>query len=327
MRIDRLLSITIMLLSRRSVTAQQLAERFDVTVRTVYRDMEALNAAGIPVVSYQGAGGGYCLMENYRIDRQVFSLDDMLSITAAFKGLNATLSHNHFQQLIEKIDSLIPPDKKEGLQKRSEPLAFDMSQWGPPDERLNTCMRDLYTAAVDRCAVRFSYYASSGGTSTRTVEPVTVLCKSFSWYLFAFCRLRKDYRLFKLCRISELTILQEQFSPHDVSYQDTIGDSQKKQKAVHLLLRFAPSRRAQVEEYFHGCSVDTQSDGRLQVSFCIPEDEWVYGMILSYGPDVEVVEPDHIRTVIADRAEKIGKIYESGAPGSDTPGSDHAHLS
>ncbi|MFP4164098.1 MAG: helix-turn-helix transcriptional regulator [Chitinispirillaceae bacterium] len=85
MRIDRLLSITIMLLSRRSVTAQQLAVHFDVTVRTVYRDIEALNAAGIPVVSYQGAGGGYCLMKNYRIDRQVFSLDDMLSIVAAFK--------------------------------------------------------------------------------------------------------------------------------------------------------------------------------------------------------------------------------------------------
>lgn len=123
MRIDRLLAIVIMLLSRRSVTAQQIADRFDISVRTVYRDIEALNAAGIPVVSYQGGGGGYCLMENYRIDRQVFSVDDMVSIIAAFKGINATVSHERFEQIIEKLDSLIPLDSKNDLQSRCTPLA------------------------------------------------------------------------------------------------------------------------------------------------------------------------------------------------------------
>ncbi|MDG5815892.1 YafY family protein [Chitinispirillales bacterium ANBcel5] len=311
MRIDRLLAIVIMFLSRRKVTAQQVAERFDISVRTAYRDIEALNSAGIPIVSCQGSGGGYSLMENYKIDRQLFTLDDMLSIIAAFKGINATFSHKHFELLIEKIDSLISPENKHRLSKRSEPLVFDMSPWGPQDNQLNRCMQELYEAIIKNLLVEFSYYPPFKPVSQRTVEPLTILCKSFSWYLFAFCRLRNEYRIFKLKRIRGFNVLKEHFSPRDVSCKEVLINDQKNAQEVSLLLRFSPSKRLLVEEYFPARLIETQHDGSLLVCAAMPEDEWLYGMILSFGPDVEVIEPCHIRSVIATKAANIKKIYQT----------------
>jgi predicted DNA-binding transcriptional regulator YafY len=310
MRIERLLAITIMLLSRRSVTAARLAERFDISVRTVYRDIEALNAAGIPVVSYQGAGGGYCLMENYRIDRQVFSLDDMVSILAAFKGINASLSHERFEQIIDKIDSLIPADKKSRLRRQIQPLAFDLSPWGPTSH-ISHYMSQIYEAIVETRLIAFSYYDFAGAQSRRTVEPLTILCKSFAWYCFGYCRLRRDFRMFKLARMRDVVTLSERFSPREASYKECLFAHEKPPHLTKITLLFPERRRAHVEEYYHETDIHCMPDGALRVVMEIPEDEWVYGMLLSYGPDVEVLAPEHIRGIIADRAEKIKKIYQT----------------
>lgn len=310
MRIDRMLAIVVMLLNRERITARELAEKFEVSIRTIYRDIEAVNQAGVPIVSYPGNDGGFGILENYKIDRQLLTFNDMLAILSALKGVNTTLADREIETAIEKISSLVPKDKTTELELRFEQLVINVSPWGFKDEDQKK-LKEIYQAIINSKLLRFKYRNTKGEKIFRVIEPMTLLFKGYAWYLLAYCRLREDFRSFKLSRITELTVLDEEFVRKKHPNRDFDVPGNQNQIPIHLKLKFSPKVRSYVEEYFEVDNITYQEDGHLIVSVDWPEDEWVYAHILSYGENVEVLEPLTIREKIRTRVAKTYHLYSS----------------
>ncbi len=308
MKTDRLLSIILMLINRPQVTAKELSEKFEVSIRTIYRDIESISAAGIPVVSWQGKKGGFCLMENYRIDRQMLTINDMISILMALKGISTTLDDGNIGEAIEKIESLVPDDKRELINRRFEHIIIDLAPWGNSAAQKEKLVL-IQQALSEQKLIQFSYRNLKGEALTRVVEPMSLILKTNSWYLYGYCRNRKDFRIFRFSRIYDSTILDSSFSlrNHPFNSQDFFNDQRA---PVDLVLRFPSNAKSIVEEFYSGYPSSKDEYDRITVKVSFPEDEWVYSMILSHGPECEVLSPAHIRELIQSRLKKAWELYK-----------------
>lgn len=313
-----MLGIVVLLLNRDKISARLLSERFEVSVRTIYRDIEAINMAGIPIVTYPGNRGGFGIMNNYRLDRQVLSIDDMTSIITSLKSVSNTTGDNDLETVAEKILSLVPIDKTEKIKRRFEEFSIDIMPWGFV-QKSKEYIKILQQAISERNLVQFTYRNMRGEFLERVVEPMTVVFKGYAWYLFAFCRIRNDYRIFRLSRMDELKIMEEIFERRVKTYRDIASETIDESKFVNLVLKFRPEVRIKVEEYYSECNVTYLDDGSMIVRASFPEDEWVYGAILSFGSFVEVLEPPHIRDIIKEQAKKMFDIYKHDSMVSQLP--------
>jgi predicted DNA-binding transcriptional regulator YafY len=308
MKIDRLLSITLLLINRPIITAKELSERFDVSIRTIYRDIESIAAAGIPVTACNGKGGGYCLMENYRVDRQLLSLDDMLSILTALKGINTSLNNSDIDNTIEKIESLVPDDKVPLVRQHFENIIIDLSPWY--NETGNKLLLEqLNRAIAQNHLISFNYRNLKGEESLRKVEPMTLILKTWCWYCFGFCTDKNDYRLFRLSRINQFSMLDQTFKRREMRFVDTELLKEDSRTAVSLQLRFSPDALSIIEEHFGSHPRTIDNEGYFVITVEYPEDEWVYSSILGYGDKCEVLSPAHVRSIIGARLNKAAKLY------------------
>ncbi|MBX3008405.1 MAG: YafY family transcriptional regulator [Melioribacteraceae bacterium] len=309
MRIDRMLGIVVVLLNRDRISAKSLSERFEVSVRTIYRDIEAINMAGIPIVAYAGNNGGFGIMENYRLDRQVLTLQDMTSILTALKGVSATLGDNDLETVTEKILSIVPNDKMEQLKQRFDELCIDIMPWGFK-QRSKEYIKEIQQAISEKRLIKFDYCNSKNERCFRSLEPMTLVYKGYAWYLFGYCLYKNDYRIFKIVRMSNLLITNETFKRKEKSYQDFMKVNIDKSKFVNLVLRYSKELQAQVEEYFDDAQIEYENDGSMIVKIALPDDNWLHSIILGSGEHVEVLEPSHIRDAIKEKAEKILHHYK-----------------
>ncbi len=307
MKIDRLLGIVLLLLNRQKMTAPELAARFEVSVRTIYRDIEAIDAAGIPIVSHQGVGGGFCIMDSYKLDRQVLTPDEMLSMLAALKGIGTALGDRRVLNSKEKIESLMP---RGDLSRLTDELRIEFLPWGH-QQRQDLLLQSVQRALAERRLIRFTYFNSRGDQLARIVEPMTLVFRGSAWYLYGYCRLKEDYRLFKISRIRELTEETTVFERRDKSYDEFADRSERRTEAVmaDIVLRFSPAVRFSAEDFFDPESVEVLEDGHVLVRTALPESEWVYGMIMSYQENVEVVSPRRVREIVRDKALRLAEQH------------------
>ncbi|MBN2041154.1 MAG: YafY family transcriptional regulator [Spirochaetes bacterium] len=258
MRIDRMLAITIMLLNRERISARELADRFEVSVRTIYRDIEAINIAGIPVVAHSGINGGFSIMENYKIDRQLLTLNDMMSIITALNSVNLVFDDAGVDSTIEKIRNLVPREKESEINLRSEQIVIDLLPWGYPG-RYKKLLKEIQQAVEGNSLINLLYTNSGGETVSRIVEPMTLVLKGYVWYVFAFCRLRNDYRIFRLSRITGIVTLQETFVRKSGSFRDIPKWENDNTEPVNLVLKFSPEMKARVYDYFDDENIKRES--------------------------------------------------------------------
>ncbi|SFJ76159.1 Predicted DNA-binding transcriptional regulator YafY, contains an HTH and WYL domains [Paenibacillus sp. UNC496MF] len=312
MKIERLFGITMMLLSRRRVNAQTLAEKFEVSHRTIYRDLDTINAAGIPIVAFTGNDGGYEIMEQFRIDRQIVTLEDLQSILSALKGVRASLDDEEMDDLLTRIKALISRSEQKQLEETGETLIFDTNLWHGGGIKDRTILVQLRQASRNRTVVSFTYTNTEGTHEHREVEPIGLAWKGYAWYLYAYCKLRGDYRTFRLSRLTELRVHLEYFASRGVRMEelDTRWGNQETGSVVELQLLFRPRLRVRVEEAFGPANVEVRDDGSLLVRASCPDNHWMYGMILSYGPDVKVLEPAFVADKIKRMGTQITSLYE-----------------
>ncbi|MFH2116223.1 MAG: YafY family protein [Spirochaetota bacterium] len=311
MKLDRLLSIVIYLLNHDLVSARILADRFGVTVRTIQRDMDAINLAGIPLVAVQGPSGGYGIMENFKLDRRLLGTDDLFNIITALKGIATSLGDPRIDGTLQKIQGLVPAEKDDPFKGREEKLHIDFSALGGGLSWQDS-FRVVQTAVETGRLLRFDYTNNRLEQIPRMVEPMTVVFQWRSWYLFAFCRLRQDYRLFRISRIRKAEVQAETFRRRDMSFGEFSrhNDPARSGTTVRISLRFAREMAPLAEEFHDGQDLARMPDGSFIVSTSMPEDGWLYGYILSYGHYVEVLEPERLRHIIRDGAKKITALYE-----------------
>ncbi len=310
MKLDRLLSIVIMLLNRDRVQAGDLAEHFGVSVRTIYRDIDAINRAGIPIVTYQGNKGGLGIIDGYTLDRQVLTLQDMVSMLSVLKGVNSTFQDRQIHDAIEKIHSLVPEEKQDYVRNHADRVVIDVMPWGMPG-RQKEKMVLLQQAIAENYLVDFSYCDCTGARSRRTIEPMTLLFKATTWYVFAYCRLRSDFRLFRLSRMRRLVVLKTTFIRKNSDYNQYDQMSSGAAKMVQLVINFKKSIAQNVEDYVDESCLKYMENGDIIATVEMPENDWIISWLLSLGEHVEVIKPERMRTLLQEKARKIIGIYRN----------------
>ncbi|KAB8125813.1 YafY family transcriptional regulator [Gracilibacillus oryzae] len=313
MKLERLLSIIILLLNRRMIQAKELADQFEVSIRTIYRDIDTINAAGIPIVTYQGTNGGIGLSEGYRLDRNILTNDELASIVTALRSISTSYGKEEHQRLVEKINSVVLPAHTADFQQKTSRVLIDYSPWDGA-ERLRPKLQ-LIDEAIDSCVlVSFIYSNAEGEISERIAEPHMLILKGRQWYLKAYCLEKKDFRLFKLNRMKELDLEQDKtFIRRDPPNHEPFEGKSKVHSSMvpEVVLRFKEEARHLAEEWFGMEELLPDKDNCWLVKKTYPEDEWLYRFILSLGHHVEVLEPQHLREIIANRAEQIANVYHS----------------
>ncbi|QMV42412.1 helix-turn-helix transcriptional regulator [Cohnella cholangitidis] len=307
MKLDRLLAITMTLLNQPRVSATALAERFEVSLRTIYRDMEAINQSGIPIVSYPGADGGYEIMSSYRIDKQVLTLDDFSSIYTALRGIRTATDSSDDHELLDKIGAMIPGIAEAAS---SEISRIDLDFKPTPNDKMK--FAPLHDAIKDLHVVRFAYLDNKGQESERTVEPMGLYLKGYVWYFYGYCLLRSEMRNFRLSRILSLLVLPETFVRRNYTLQDV--EKQFMNNAdfskVKVQLHFDPSARTRVLDEFGFDRIHDNEDGTLSVNAHYSSTDRAIRTVLSYGSLVTVTEPqdfiEELKKQIQGMAEKYG---------------------
>ncbi|MCY9763912.1 YafY family transcriptional regulator [Paenibacillus alvei] len=312
MKIDRLLSIVILLMNHKLVQAKELADRFEVSVRTIYRDIDAINQAGIPIVTYQGAGGGIGLAEGYRLDRNLLTNDELAAIVTALQSISSSHPSSDNELLVEKLSSIVPPADSAQFQLKTQQFLVDFSPWGSNGVQEQKLLR-LKNAIEQQHAVTFTYCNAGGKVSVRTVEPYTLVLKQQRWYLYAYCRLRDQFRLFKLLRMKDLHVEAQIFERQEVAVHDLPWDQEwhAPERTERVVLRFDAEVRHMAEEWFGVEELQEDVEGTVVASVPFPVDNWLYGFILSFGNHVEVLEPQFIRQHINQIATRIVEKYET----------------
>ncbi len=301
MKIDRLIGILSVLLQEEQVTAPKLAAKFEVSRRTINRDIEDLCKAGIPIVTSQGTGGGISIMDGYRMDRTILSSKDMQVIMAGLRSLDSVSGSQYYGQLMEKIKA----GSSEFI-SGSESLLIDLSSWYK--DSLSPKIEILQDAIELRKTVKFKYYAPSGD-SEREVEPYYLIFKWSSWYIYGFCLLREDFRMFKLNRmdkiVQEASFRQGREVPMPDLSNEKVFPGKIMAKAV-----FDSSMKWHLIEEFGVDSFTVQPDGSLLFEYEYSNDESLLTWILSCRDKVTVLEPEYIREELYRITSDIAKRYE-----------------
>lgn len=302
MKLERLLAIVMILMNKNKVTAKELSECFEVSVRTIQRDMEAINVAGIPIVSYKGHQGGYAIVEGYQIDKSIMTESEQQLLLTALQGVYQAYDDQKLQNVITKLSAV----NRQPSGNQNE-VVLDFSPWGNSLRRKQK-MEMLKRAIEETRLVEFKYTDINGISTNRRFEPYTLFLKVNSWYVYGYCHLRKDFRLFKLTRTRDICLLEETFSKREEIPKFTF-DTQRNNN-VTLNLKFHPTSLNRLDDYFEMEDLVYGNDGFIYVTISYPEDEWVYGMLLSFGDQVEVMEPQHIREILKTKAEKMIQQYQ-----------------
>lgn len=309
MKVSRLVSIILILMDKKRISAQELANMFEVSVRTIYRDIEAISMAGIPVHSIAGVGGGFEVMEKYKIDKKAFSEEDLTTILMGISSIPAVMKSDSFIHTYGKINSLIPEERKEAAHFHTEQMHIDFSHWmGNRD--LEDYIETIKTALIKSRIVSFEYINHSGEETKRQVEPYQLILKGSQWYFQGYCYKREGFRLFKLTRMTNLKIEDFEFVPkeHPKPLSNTVEILDKIQ--ISIKLRIHESIMERLLDYCDHDQFLKDGKNHYLVTFPFIENNYYYGILLSFGEYCECIEPLHIRTELKRKIANLSKIYE-----------------
>ncbi|EAE1482259.1 YafY family protein [Listeria monocytogenes] len=310
MKVDRLMSIVLILLDKERISAQELADRFEVSLRTIYRDIDAIDLAGVPIRSTPGVGGGFEIMPNYKMDSKVFSTADLSAILMGLSSLSNMVRGDELINSLAKIKSFIPADRAKEIELKANHIYIDLSQW-TGNNNIQPHVEIIKVALQENKLLTFEYIAHQGNKTVRIVEPYQLVMKSSHWYLYGYCQNRNDFRLFRLSRMSGLKILEDTFTLRDfrkpqLEMEDIVAVMQ-----IEIKIRIHQSIIDRVLDY---CSYENfYPDGEEHyiVSFPFIENEYHYDILLSFGDKCECLEPLHIREKMKRRIYDIVSIYEN----------------
>lgn len=300
MKLYRLLEILMILLGRERITAPLLAERLGVSERTIRRDIDDLCLAGIPVATRQGSGGGVSIADGYKLDKRLLLPGELQNILAGLRGLDSVSAEGDIKPLIEKLRNL------HGENAPAAEMHIDLASFYR--EGLTAKIGALKEAIGRRRLVAFDYYYEKGRT-TRRVEPYFILFKWSSWYLFAYCLDREDFRLFKLNRLQALCAEERVYAPREVprerfSFDDAFSPQ------TPMAVAFDASVEYMLIDEFGPESYHPMPDGRLRLECGYENLKQTASWLLGFGDRAEVLAPPELREAVAEEARKALRLYK-----------------
>lgn len=305
MKIERLLGIVIFLLNREKVSARTLAEKFEVSHRTIQRDIETINMSGIPIVSSYGTDGGYRILNSFKMERQLANESDYSNILTALKGLSTAYDNPEIEKTIEKIMSV------SSSKSLSNIISLD---FGVLREGVDTVKRiQLIENTISRKKIiSFDYTNAVNWTSQLEVDPILLTYKWYAWYLFAFCIEKQDYRLYKLVRMNNIHVIDKHISKEHESADILMAryEANDTRKYIACKIRCKAEVKVFAMEYLNGSIVKEYENGDFIMQLYVPQNEHLwFGTILSLGNKVVVLEPEELKQRILKKVREIIEIY------------------
>ena len=301
MKIDRLIGILAILLQQEKVTAPVLAEKFEVSRRTINRDIEAICKAGIPIVTTQGPKGGISIMEGYRIDRTLLTSSDMQAILAGLRSLDSVSGTNRYQQLMDKLSV-----DHSRLLTSDHHILIDLSSWYK--DSLTPKIELIQGAISQHQCIAFVYIAPKG-ESRRQIEPYQLVFHWSSWYVWGYCMEKEEFRLFKLNRMTELKNTCCLFEPRKAPLPE-VSAERIFPAGIPVKVCLEPEMKWRLVDEFGIDSFTEQKDGKLLFSYWFSEKENLFGWLLSFGEKAELLEPRKLREELAVHLQKISRKYK-----------------
>lgn len=308
MKIERMLTIIVMLLNRNRVTANELAEKFEVSVRTIYRDIETINLAGIPIISHSGNNGGFSIYENYKLNHQVLTLNNLSSLLSVLKDINMTVEDIELESSIEKLQNIVPENKLDELKLQSEQIIIDLHPYGDSPKQ-KELVKTIRQAITQTRLLKIDYRNYDSEVSTRQIEPMSLIFKNYTWYLFAYCRLKEDFRLFRVSRIKDSKIEGQTFERQDTSYHEVTAQEFEQSQMITMVLKVAPTMKSRVEDIFNQEDIEVLETGEFLITATFPDRDWLFSLIFSFGEQIEVLEPKKLRETVASRLKLMADKY------------------
>lgn len=282
---------------------------FEVSLRTIYRDIDSINRAGIPVLSTPGVGGGFEIMQEYKLDKKVFSTADLSAILMGLSSLSSMIRGDELVNALAKVKSFIPTERAKDITLKANQICIDMSPW-MGNRNVQPYLNILRTALQESKLLSFSYADRYGNTTTRTAEPYQLVLKSSHWYWQGYCHTRNDFRLFKLARTANLQILEETFTPRENPKPQLDITDMVETLQTEIRIRIHRSVMDRVLEY---CTYDHFSpvgEEHYLVDFPFIENDYYYNILFGFGNACECLGPLPIRTEIKRRIHAMATLYE-----------------
>lgn len=305
MKMDRLIGITMYLLNRNVVSAKELAERFEVSVRTIVRDVDALSIAGIPISSSTGASGGYEILDTFKLNKQITTMEDYIFIITALKGMCSAYDNKKINTTLEKLLT-------SGYYKDEEQRIF--IDFGVVREGgiIPEFVREIEEAIHNKRIVEFDYSDSTGQISHRTVEPLALNYRWYAWYLLAYCTNKNDYRFFKLNRLTDLTVTDKTINYEHGNVPKLLEKqwSNDTRRYIPMKLLCKAEARLPIKEYMKGKIVEERENGDFVMeTYGIENDRMWFSLLLGFGDSVEVLEPQEIIDMLKEKTLQIQNLY------------------
>lgn len=308
MRIDRLVSIIMILLEKERMGAHELAEMFEVSKRTIYRDIDSINMAGIPIRSTPGVSGGFEIMKQYKVDKKIFTTNDLSAILMGLSNMTTVVRGDEMVNTLAKVKSFIPEDKAKDIELKTNQIYIDMSPW-MGNRNIQKYLEIIKVALQERQILEFDYTDRFGNNVKRQAEAYQLVLKNTHWYLHCYCLKRNDFRLFKVSRMSNLVLKTELYTPR--LYEKPQLDFDHELTAIQIEIRIR-IHMSIVDRVLEFCSFDHFTpDGKEHyfVDFPFIENDYHYNVLFSFGDKCECLGPTHVREAIKRRINDIAILY------------------
>lgn len=299
MKMNRLFEMVYILVNKKSITAKELAEHFEVSIRTIYRDIDTLTSANIPIYTTQGKGGGITLLDNYVLDKSVLTEEEQNNIIFALQTLTAT-KYMEEEVVLSKLSTLFNKSSLNWIE-------VDFSSWDNDKNRQEQFLL-LKNAILTQRVILFDYYNGLGEKSNRVVEPTKLLFKNKAWYLKGFCQSKEEDRLFKITRITNIQLTENTFS--NKASLNLSEKNKNPNRMVNIRLKIESKGAYRVLDDFDEKYYSKNEDGSFIVQTRLPDGDWLINYILSYGSVAEVLEPESIRELVRESLKNTLKKYD-----------------
>ena len=312
MQIDQLFELIYVLIDKKQVTAKEMAARFGVSTRTIYRWVDALSVSGVPVYSQNGRGGGIAISEQYALDTKVLSEEERLAIVSSVKALNS-LSGNPASVVNANIKAA---EKISGLAaKDTDWLEVDFAPWSPEGSSVRQVFGTLRDCILQKKQVIFDYFSGDGTMERRTVHPWKLIYKGQAWYLQGWCTMRKAERFFKLSRMYNVEMsgraanITKTACENQTTSQSKVQSEQAKIPLVQIKAKIRPGKIAFLFDTFICSQIKQNKDKSITATFTAPDTDWLIGMLLGFEDDIKILSPKKMAQEVQHKARKINQLY------------------
>lgn len=308
MKYQMMLKILFLLLSRKKVSAKYIADRYELSLRTVYRYIDELSLADIPIYNERGRNGGYSISDTYKIPATFLTDEEAETIISALLQINKEIGSNVIETAITKL-SAISKSEGENLSLSFGNLIIDGTAWGTVGVYTET-LKIIEQAIENKQLISISYVNRDGEASERVIEPHLLALKQGLWYTYSYCQLRNEFRLFKVGRIEKAKLLDKTFTRRDIENTSEIFSKWYDEEAEFIDFIIDKSIKADVEEWLGVNNVTKQKDGSIIASAKLPVNDYLTAKVLSFGDKIKVVAPKKLKTQVINKAKAIEELYK-----------------